>query len=190
MIALVGSKNPVKVGAVRSVLATYPDYSHMPVTGLDVPSGVARQPIGLDTTVKGAMGRAMRCLECDPSALVFGVESGVFRLASVCPDFPVEFEHPMLDVCACVVAVNGLLSGVIHVRVGLSSAWGLSPAMHEVMVARGLTMNQAARATGLTKDPEIGSGQGAIGLLSGGRLDRESYTRQAVLAAMIGWESR
>jgi non-canonical (house-cleaning) NTP pyrophosphatase len=70
--------------------------------------------------------------------------------------------------------------------IGLSSAWEVPVEVADAMYYRGRDMDQAFVDAGYTTDPRIGAGQGAVGLLSGGQLDRQRYTEQALLAAAIG----
>ena len=86
LTVVVGSKNPVKVGAVHNVLSRavagqlLPGVSDLRVEGLAVPSGVSDQPVGEDETLQGALGRARAVLEATPAAdWGVGVEGGVLR---------------------------------------------------------------------------------------------------------------
>lgn len=56
MRVLVGSHNPVKIGAAEDVFAAY--FADAVVEGLDVASGVPAQPVG-DETFVGAQNRAL-----------------------------------------------------------------------------------------------------------------------------------
>lgn len=84
---VVGSTNPVKVGAVKTVLTRAVDESLLPrvvqaaVSGLSVPSGVSDQPIGEEETRRGAVGRAQAVLAQMPEAdWGVGLEGGVVKL--------------------------------------------------------------------------------------------------------------
>ena len=62
---VIGSENPVKVGAVTAVVADYPEVIR-PGTVLEsvtVPSGVPAQPVGLAVVVSGARRRARNAHE-------------------------------------------------------------------------------------------------------------------------------
>ena len=70
----VGSKNPVKLAAIRDVMeARFPGADFAPVA---VDSGVPDQPVGLEQTLGGAMNRARAAfaLSCD---LAVALESGL-----------------------------------------------------------------------------------------------------------------
>jgi len=50
-------------------------------------------------------------------------------------------------------------------------------------------MNQAFSRAGLTNNPKLGSQEGAVGLLTKGRLTRKEYTKQAIRTALIHLEN-
>jgi non-canonical (house-cleaning) NTP pyrophosphatase len=54
-----------------------------------------------------------------------------------------------------------------------------------MMVEEGLDMSQAINKAGLTKNPNIGAAEGAIGILTKGKVDRKEYTKQALRMALI-----
>ena len=74
----VGSKNPVKLAAVRQAFfRAFPDRPFVCV-GHDVPSGVSDQPWGRDETLKGAIQRAHGALLAETGAdYAVGIEGGV-----------------------------------------------------------------------------------------------------------------
>ena len=74
----VGSKNPVKLAAVRQAFfRAFPDRPLVCV-GHDVPSGVSDQPWGHDETRKGAFGRQSGALRAETGAdYAVGIEGGV-----------------------------------------------------------------------------------------------------------------
>ncbi len=87
LIVVVGSRNPVKVGAAETVLrqavgeGLLPGVSSVEVRSLDVASGVSDQPIGEEETRRGALGRARAVLAALPEAhWGIGIEGGVIRL--------------------------------------------------------------------------------------------------------------
>jgi non-canonical (house-cleaning) NTP pyrophosphatase len=58
----------------------------------------------------------------------------------------------------------------------------------DLIVKEGLDMSQAINKAGLTKNKDIGSAEGAIGILTKGRMDRKEYTKQALRTALIHLE--
>ena len=86
LTVLVGSKNPVKVGAVENVLTRavrqglLPGVTDLVVDGVQVPSGVSDQPVGEEETRQGALGRALTVLDKYSAATwAIGLEGGITR---------------------------------------------------------------------------------------------------------------
>lgn len=84
---VVGSTNPVKVGAVESVLQRavaeklLPGVEQVTVRGLIVPSGVSDQPFGDEETRRGAVGRAQAVLaQVAEADWGVGLEGGAVKL--------------------------------------------------------------------------------------------------------------
>lgn len=75
MRAAVGSTNPAKLEAVHRALARLAPGCG--VEGVDVPSGVSRQPFGDEETRRGAMARARAALAKSGADVAFGLEGGV-----------------------------------------------------------------------------------------------------------------
>ncbi len=87
LAVVVGSKNPVKVGAAQVVLGRavegqlLPGITDVTVSGMEVPSGVSDQPVGEEETRRGAISRAKAVLEALPEAeWGVGIEGGVVQL--------------------------------------------------------------------------------------------------------------
>jgi inosine/xanthosine triphosphatase len=173
MRIIVGSANAVKVDAVKETAAEYPFLADAEVRGVDVPSGVADQPKSLEETIRGARNRARSAfIGCDLSV---GIESGIVPV----PYAKTGYMH--LTVC------------VVHdgrdFHLGISTAFECPVEVNDVMLKYGLDMNQAFHRCGYTDDPKLGAGQGAIGVLTKGRVDRKTYTKQAMVMAMIHLET-
>ncbi len=75
---LVASSNPVKISAVQDGFSRiFPDLP-LEVLGLDVPSGVADQPVGDGETRRGALNRAREAARQQPGLDFFvGIEGGI-----------------------------------------------------------------------------------------------------------------
>ncbi|WP_273851096.1 DUF84 family protein [Guptibacillus spartinae] len=67
---VVGSKNPVKINAVKA-------HFHGEVIGMEVDSGVAEQPWGDEETLLGAKQRARAALDKSHADIGIGLEGGV-----------------------------------------------------------------------------------------------------------------
>ena len=169
----VGSKNKAKVEAVAEIIRDYPHLKDSSVRGVEVDSGISAQPKSLDETIKGAMNRARGIFSgCDYS---IGLESGLMQVPNT--------KSGYMDVC-----VAAIYDGK-EFHLGLSSAWEFpDKKITELMLHEGLDMPEAINKAGLTKNPKIGSEQGAIGILTKGRVDRKEYTKQALRTALIHLE--
>lgn len=158
---VVGSANHVKIEAVRTVMERV--YGKVKVTGVDVPSGVPEQPLG-EQTREGAVNRAKAAI--GDHDLSVGIEAGVFE----CTDGLYDFQY-----CA-------ILDRDERITVGCGSGFMYPPQVAKI-VRDGHTVSDAMRMAFAQKD--IGKGQGAIGYLSKGLIDRKTLTEQSVVAAMI-----
>jgi non-canonical (house-cleaning) NTP pyrophosphatase len=58
MIINVGSKNDVKVNAVKETIRNYKFLEKSEVNGIEVPSGVSEQPKSMQEIIQGGMNRA------------------------------------------------------------------------------------------------------------------------------------
>lgn len=165
----VGSKNPVKVGAVEDGFRLY--YPDCNVTGMEVESGVAEQPMTEEETVKGARQRANIALKTEINAdFGVGLEGGVCEIAG------------KMYECAwvCVVdraGIEGLAGGLYFelppkVAEKIRAGGELGPIMDE-----------------LTGEINVKQKLGAIGMLTKGKLDRKSAYVQIVVSAMIKFVS-
>ncbi|MCA0374803.1 MAG: inosine/xanthosine triphosphatase [Gemmatimonadetes bacterium] len=163
----VGSTNPVKVAAVRAVVARVWPAVH--VTGVAVSSGVPDQPFGDEETQAGARTRARAALAATDAELAVGLEGGVVRLPG-----------GGLRSCAWAVAVD---------RAGREGVGGSLAMPLPAVVARrveageelGHAMDAVARVVG-TKH-----GAGAVGILTAGLIDRQAAYETLVTYALAPW---
>jgi len=80
MKVTVGSKNPVKISAVKQAFLTvFPDET-WEVVGIDVKSGVSDQPMSDKESIKGATNRANRALRQAKSDFGVGLEGGLQKI--------------------------------------------------------------------------------------------------------------
>ncbi len=170
MIITVGSLNPVKLGAIREVMAgRFPDARFEPVA---VDSGVSVQPLGLEETLRGAKNRARAAFvlagSCDLSV---ALESGLIPVP--------ETRTGYMNLTACAI-FDGQ-----EMYVGLGPAFELPDEVTRLVVDEGLELDPAVRRAGLTDNARIGYAQGLIGILSQGRVTRQDYSRPAVSMAMV-----
>ncbi|MEM4728234.1 MAG: inosine/xanthosine triphosphatase [Thermoplasmata archaeon] len=163
----VGSTNPVKVAAVRSVLARVFRGRKVSVRSVRVSPGVPAEPFGEDV-IKGAMNRAREALRRSGADLGVGIEAGLFRSRAL-GDF--------LDVQYCAIVDRG--GGV---TLGHGPGFRYPPAVIE-RVRAGETVGEAMGA--ITGIRNIGRKGGVVGYLSRNVLDRKRLTESAVIAALI-----
>ena len=162
----VGSLNPVKVGAVRAVLSRVSP--HATVEGVSVPSGVPDQPWGDEETIRGARARAEAALDATGADLAIGIEGGVVE------------ERGALRTCAWAVAVDrGGRSGT-----GGSLAMPLPPAV-AALVRQGFELGHAMDRVSGASDTK--RGQGAVGILTAGAVDRRGAYETLVAYALAPW---
>lgn len=173
MKIIIGSKNQAKVHAIAEILLEYPHLASADISNAETESGVANQPKSLEETVQGAKNRAKGVFkECDYS---IGIESGLMHVPGS--------KSGYMDVCVCAI-YDGK-----EFHIGLSSAWEFPDvSTTNLMIKEGLDMSQAINRAGMTKNPLIGSAEGAIGILTKGRMSRKEYTKQALRTALIHLE--
>ena len=165
----VGSENRVKTDAVRESVSGYSFLTGAEVVSVAVESGVSEQPKSAEETITGAMNRARSAFNgCD---LSFGIEDGLMSVPGTKTGY--------MNICACAI-YDGQ-----EFHIGLSSAFEYPPDVTGLVFRKGLDINQAFHRTGLTDNPKVGSSEGAIGILTKGRLNRKEYTKQAVTTALI-----
>lgn len=168
----VGSKNEVKINAVKELLADYPMFAAVEVLGAEAPSEVSDQPKSLDETIRGAKNRARNAYQnCDYGV---GIEGGFMEVPHTKTGY-LEFQ-------ACAIYDGKNFS------IGLSSAYECPPQVMR-LIHDGLDLNDAAYQTGLTSNTKIGVSGGFISVLTKNRLVRIEFTKEAVRMALIHLEN-
>jgi len=157
----VGSANPVKVAAVRSVMERV--YGDVRITAMEVDTGVPLQPFE-GQTHQGSVNRARAALGDHDMAV--GIEAGVF-----------EMLDGLYDIQHCTIITRDGKE-----TYGQGSGFRYPDAIAD-LVRKGSTVGDAVKA--VYGNTEIGKKQGAIGLLSKGLIDRKTLTEQSVMAAMV-----
>jgi inosine/xanthosine triphosphatase len=165
----IASQNPAKVEALKEMIADYPHLKDAEIVPVSVSSDVSDQPKSLEETVRGAMNRAKNAYaDCGYS---FGIESGLMAVPNT--------KSGYMDVCVCAIFDGH------EYHLGLSSAWEAPHEVSQYMLEEGLNMNDAAYKAGLTKNLNIGSAEGLVGVVTKGRLTRKGYTKEAIRMALI-----
>eukprot|EP00753_Platysulcus_tardus_P013267 PLAT3648.3.p1 GENE.PLAT3648.3~~PLAT3648.3.p1 ORF type:complete len:225 (-),score=92.62 PLAT3648.3:162-836(-) len=192
----VGSGNPVKVQAVRSAFVLqFPDHDIVTLE-YAVASGVPDQPVGETETRRGARNRAQAALEAsrahdgvEPAAastledvdFAVGLEGGISFSASEAGDAEDAADLPAMGmVCFAWMAVLKVADG--RWGFGRTGSFQLPPKVAE-LVEGGMELGDADDVV----FGESGSKrkQGAVGLLTGGSIDRTSYYVHALVLALV-----
>jgi inosine/xanthosine triphosphatase len=160
----VGSSNPVKINAVRAVLARAG--VRATVEGRAVASSVPDQPVGDEETIRGAVARAQAVLAETGADLGVGIEGGV-----------VHDPDGSMRTCAwaAVVSRDGTRG------VGGSLAMPLPPVVADA-VRTGLELGHAMDRLIGARDTKRGAG--AVGILTGGLVDRQQAYEPLVAYAL------
>jgi inosine/xanthosine triphosphatase len=164
MIAVIGSRNPVKIAAARAVLSRVHG-EKVQIEACSVESGISHQPWGDEETLRGALNRARAALRVDGASLGIGLEGGL-----------VEVDRHVFTCAWCAVAREDGATGVAG-----GANLLLPPAVAEAVRA-GAELGPTMDAfTGLqdTKHHE-----GAIGILTAGHLSRQSAYEHVLTLAM------
>ena len=149
----VGSANPVKVGAVAAVVRHVdPDAV---VRAAPVPSGVPDQPWGDEETIRGARARAVAACAALDADIGVGIEGGVV-------------DEGDGRVRSCAWAVVALRDGKTFT--GGSLAMPLPDRVAQ-LVRGGTELGHAMDAVSGGRDTKHGAG--AVGILTGGLIDRQ-----------------
>lgn len=167
----VGSKNAAKVNAVADILHDYPRLKEAEVVGYEVDSQIAAQPKSLEETIRGARNRAKTAFDQGADYGV-GLESGLMEVP--------YSKSGYMDVCAAVIYDGDLY------HLGLSSGWEFrDPDIFKQIIEGGKEMTDVLIERGLFADGSARAGSGAVGLATGGRLERKGFTQEAIRAALI-----
>jgi inosine/xanthosine triphosphatase len=172
----VGTTNEAKLGAVKETFSDYKMFSGCEISGISVESGVADQPMSLDETVQGAQNRARRVFEKDKYDLGLGIESGLMQVPGSKTGY--------MDFCIC-----SIFDGK-EFHMGVSCGFECPKEVSRLMHEEGLDMTQAANKAGLSTNPKLGAAEGLIGILTGGRITRKDYTKQAIITALVHLENK
>ena len=161
----VGSKNSVKVNAVREGFGDL--FGPVDARGVEAESGVPAQPMGDETTRTGALNRAQQALQAIPEATYgVGLEGGITEM----PD-GVMYCHAWCAIVDREGSVGWASTGRCE----------LPPPVAELIRA-GLELGAADdQVFGRTNSKQ---GEGAVGLLTRGRIDRTAFYAPAVTMAL------
>lgn len=165
-LVAVGSRNPVKIKAVRAGFGD--TLGPIKVIAVEAASGVPAQPRGDEETIRGAINRARAALAALPNAeFGVGLEGGVVEIGGA------------LYCCAWCAIVHRTAA-----QVGLSSTGRCElPTRVAGLIRGGMELGQADDLFfGRTNSKRR---EGAVGLLTDGRIDRASFYSPAVTMALV-----
>ena len=162
MRVAVGSENPVKVAATEAAIGDLPGAT---VDAVTVDSGVAEQPTGLDETRMGARNRASRAYETGGYTLAVGIEGGVASLGT--DDLYLVMWAAVTDGDVVELAAGPSVRLPDSVSTRIRSGEELGPVMDDEFDRDGVARDE-----------------GAIGIFTGGTVDREDALRSAVAGAL------
>lgn len=165
----VGSANQVKINAVKEVIVDYDFLQDAKVIGLGVKSEVSDQPMSLDVTITGSINRAKNAF--DDCKYSIGIEDGLMEVP--------HSKTGYMNICACTIYDGKKF------HTGLSSAFEYPLEVTRMILNEKIEVNEAVYRVGLTDNPKVGSFEGAISLLTKGRVSRTAYSKQAVQMALI-----
>ncbi|MBD1583192.1 inosine/xanthosine triphosphatase [Pseudoalteromonas sp. S16_S37] len=161
---LVGSQNPVKINAAKSVFERYYPDHQVDCQGLRAPSGVPDQPLGEDETRFGAQNRVAYLQAHHQADFYCAMEGGAY-----------QFSYGPATFAYVVIANNQ------HTSVNRSSNLPLPQPIYDALVAGeelGPVMDKVFNTDNIKQKG------GAIGLLTNHVATRESTYTQALTLAM------
>ena len=163
LTVLVGSKNPTKTNAVFSA---FKEVFKVPieVVGLSVSSGVPDQPMSCAETKKGAKNRVKQ-LKKNNADFYVGIEGGC------------SYVGKNLFAFAWVVVMSEKKTGY-----GKTSLFQL-PKEIQNLIEQGVELGEADDFVFNRKNSK--QKDGAVGILTGGLVDRSKYYKEAVIMSLI-----
>lgn len=175
MLFVVGSVNSAKVSAVQEAVKEIACLGHATVVALPASSEVSDNPLSLDETIRGAKNRAKNAFKSYSGASHgIGIESGLMEAPGTATG--------SFNICICAI-YDGK-----NWFTGLSCGFEVPPEILSFVKDRKMDLSQACLASGISSNPNIGSTEGLIGILTRGKVDRKEYSKQAVQTALIQLE--
>lgn len=167
---IIGSKNPVKINAVKIAFEKMMQDTVSEFEGVSVPSGVADQPMSNEETLQGAQKRAENARKEFPDAdFWIGVEGGL------------EITGDEMEAFAWVVIKSDSKEGKAR------TATFFLPQRVTELIREGKELGEADDIVfGHTNSKQKA---GAVGLLTGNILNRTQYYSEAVVLALIPFKN-
>ena len=162
----IGSKNPVKIKAVKEIFEMY--FKNLNVKGIEVSSNVSPQPKSLEEITTGARNRAISCFnKCKYSV---GLEAGIFKMPNSITGY--------IDVNCCVI-----YNGKRVVGLGLSPGFEYPPFVINKIFQSNLEVGEIFDE--MTKSKNVKQKQGAVGILSHGKYPRKEFVKASIMMALF-----
>jgi inosine/xanthosine triphosphatase len=168
MHVIVGSTNPTKISATHQAFAAvWPDQT-WEVTGLNVPSGVADQPMSDQESIKGATNRAQAVMAKESPDFAVGLEGGLQQIDSKWFD------------CGWIVILDR------HGHIGIASSARMhTPPQVMKLIHEGVELGQAMdQLFNLSNSKHA---QGHFGLMTNNLVTREKGYLDAVIFALASF---
>jgi inosine/xanthosine triphosphatase len=167
---VIASHNPVKILAARRAFERLYPALQWSSEGVSVPSGVDHQPFGSAETRQGALNRARAAAQAQPAADFWvGIEGGV------------EEDGDQLAAFAWVAVLSAAQVGLSR-----SGTFYLPPAV-TALVRAGKELGEADDIVFRRNNSK--QEQGAVGLLSGGVIDRAGLYEHAAILALLPFKN-
>jgi len=161
---VVGSINPVKIGAVRDGFKKL--FRGAKTEGMEIDSGVRKQPMSDEETFRGARNRAKKVLKKSKADVAVGLEGGILREGG-----------KLFNTVWCVVMTKKgeeVITGGLHFEI--PKAWAKK-------IKGGMEVGEIMDE--MTGEKHIKRKGGMIGVLSRGLIDRkEAYTSLVKLTSI------
>jgi inosine/xanthosine triphosphatase len=166
MIFAVGSENPVKINCVTHAVAEF--WNEFKVVGVNTDSQVSAQPKSETEMYTGALNRARQSLEKISDAnFGVGIEGGIVDTKKVMWAFAI----------IVIIARNG------HISDGQTGRFKLPEGVAKLIREEGLELGEADdRFFGRENSKQK---EGAIGILSDGKISRVDLYKPAVIFALL-----
>ncbi|MFI5240194.1 MAG: DUF84 family protein [Candidatus Saccharimonadia bacterium] len=161
----IGSKNPVKIAAVRQAFSVMWPGQSFDLVASDVPSGVSDQPLETDLTIKGAINRAKTVKVALRPDYAVGIEGGLVKIGNQ------WFE----DDWVAVIDYSGLIG------LGGSPRLEIAPALMR-LIRQGMSMGEAADS--IFGSDNIKQQEGYAGRVTSGVFTRSDVLCDAVITAL------
>lgn len=173
---IVASTNPVKIEAAKIGFEKMFPGSEIIIEGVSIKSGVSDQPMDSDETRTGARNRAINVRKERPAADFFvGLEGGVTRDN---PQFNSDQYHLRSVVWCAILSKTSDVFGE-----GEPGSYSLPFEVAKLIVDEKMELGHADDK--VFRKTNSKQGEGSVGILTHGVLNRGPYYVQAVLLALI-----